>query len=76
MKFVWVIHFVEDPDIRVAATAEQAYAICKEFIENEISLKALRDECLEELQEDFSADPEWFGCSDVCGAEKVEVEGA
>lgn len=74
MKLVWVVRFVEDPDMRVAATAEKAYEICKEFIEQEISLKALRDECLEELAEDYRENPEWFGCSEVCSAERIEVE--
>lgn len=72
---VWVLTFVEEPDTRVAASAQKAYEICKEYIEDNIGLKALRNECLEELAEDFDENPEWFGCSEVCAAEMIEVEG-
>ena len=72
---VWVLTFVEDPDMRVAASAQKAYEICKEYIEQE-SRPAYREEWLKELAEDYAQNPEWFGCSDVCGAEMIEVEGA
>lgn len=73
---VWVIVFCEEPDRRVAVSAQKAYEICKEHIEQEIGLASLREQCLKELAEEYAQDPEWFGCSDVCAAEMVEVEGA
>lgn len=77
MKFVWVIRFCEEPDMRVAASAAQAYEICKRYIKDELTciLESTRQECLTELAEDYAANPEWFACSDVCGAEMIEVEG-
>lgn len=74
MKNVWVIRFCEEPDMRVAASAEKAYEICKNYIENTISFGNLKSECMRELNEDYENNPEWFACEDVCGAEMIEVE--
>ena len=74
MKYVWVIRFCEEPDMRVAASAEKAYEICRKYIENTISYENLKTECLRELDADYKQNPEWFACEDVCGAERIEVE--
>lgn len=72
---VWVLTFVEDPDTRVAASAQKAYEICKENIEQE-SRPAYREKWLKELEEEYNEDPEWFGCTEICSAQMIEVEGA
>lgn len=73
-EYVWVIRFLEDPFIRVAKTAELAYAICREYIE-EIASEEVLNECLAELEADYTCFPEQFGCEDMCNAEKIELEG-
>lgn len=72
--YVWVMNFVEDPDERVAASAQRAYEICREYIEEGIQTEPLRKECLEELAESYHECPDWFGCSEVCSVERIEVE--
>lgn len=75
MKYVWVIRFCEEPDMRVAVSAEKAYEICESYIRNEAGFgKELVRECMRELEADYKSNPEWFACEDVCGAERIEVE--
>lgn len=74
MKYVWVIRFCEEPDMRVAASAEKAYKICEDYIWSTVKYENLRRECLRELEADYKRNPEWFACEDVCGAERIEVE--
>lgn len=75
MEYVWIIRFCEEPDMRVAGSAEKAYEICKDYIRNVAGFgEELKRECLRELEADYERNPEWFACEDVCGAEMIDVE--
>lgn len=73
MNTVYVIPFTNESEVRIAATKEKAYEICKEYIENcydeETAAEALR-----EFEEEYRNFPDSFSCEDICWVERVEVE--
>lgn len=82
-KYIWVIYFVECHEVMLAETAEVAYTIMKEYIDNidELNetlvtggiIRTLKELCFEELDEDYqrvlASGAEDFGVMDVCHAE-------
>ena len=73
-----VVWIVEDTEYNkeIVNSAEKAYNIIKDWIEEKYDApeyKAMKDEMLQELEQDYAKYPDNFGVSDYAWADVYEV---